>query len=244
MADTVKTVGYSLYENYLRKNEDEATYFARVNSRRRITRNDLVEMIAKRNTTVTKQEISSVLDHLEELVMDNLKMGFTVQTGLFTVSVGVRGSFESMDDEFDPDRHRTVINVRNSPALKKLSEKELAVVKQSTNLPNPSVFNLFDYDSGTTNSRLPPGNVAALTGNCLKIDRSDETQGIFFTPEEGAESVKAEKIIFSTNRKLVFKIPAELPPGSYTVSVRCGFGTDLRTSSMKSTVTTAEEVSA
>ena len=65
-----------------------------------------------------------------------------------------------------------------------------------------------------------------------------------FTPEEGVESVKAEKIIFSANRKLVFKIPAELPPGSNAASDRCGFGTDLRTSSMKSTVSTGEEVSA
>lgn len=244
MADTVKTVGYSLYENYLRSEEDVISFYARVHARGRITQKDLIDMIVKRNTTVTKQEVAAVLEHLEEVVMDNLQMGFRVQTGLFTISVGVRGSFDAMEDEFDPERHKTVINVRTSPGLKKLARAGLAVEKMGPTLPQPSLFSIFDYDSKTTNFQVTPGNVASLTGNNFQIDPEDENQGIYFLSDANPEGAKVENIVHSTKTKLVFTIPSSLTSGNYKVQVRCGFGEALRDSTMKALVTVGEEVNA
>jgi hypothetical protein len=244
MADTVKTIGYSLYENFMRNEEDGLSYYAKVKSRGFVTRNDIIDMIVERNTTVTRQEIASVLEHLEEVVKSNLKMGFTVQTGLFTVSVGIRGSFDALDDEFDPLRHKAVINVRTSPSLKKLAATGLTLEKGKPTLPNPSVIKLFDYKTRTTNLRLTPGSVASVSGSKLRIDTEDENQGIFFINEENPEGIKVEDIVFSTDGKLVFNVPENMENGEYMVTVKCGFGEDLRTSTMKSSVTVGEEVTA
>jgi hypothetical protein len=244
MADTVKTVGYALYENFMRTEEEGSSYYARVNSRGRVTKNDLIDMIVDRNTTVTRQEVASVLEHLEEVVINNLKMGFTVQTGLFTVKVGIRGSFDSLDDEFEPSRHRTVINVRTAPPLKKLAAVGLSLEKGESTLPNPSAIKLFDYNSKTTNLRVTPGSVASLSGSKLLLDPEDENQGIFFISEENPNGIKVENIVFSTSRKLVFTVPADLEAGSYTVKVVCGFGSALRISEMKSELTVGGEVTA
>ncbi len=123
MANTAKTTGYALYENFMRGEEEDTSFYAKVKSRGLVTREDLISMIVDRNTTVTRQEIASVLEHLEEVVTSSLKMGFTVQTGLFNVKVSIRGSFDSMEDEYDPSRHRVVINVRTSQSLKKLASE-------------------------------------------------------------------------------------------------------------------------
>ncbi|MBN1646892.1 MAG: DUF4469 domain-containing protein [Spirochaetales bacterium] len=244
MADTVKTIGYSIYENCLREEEGVTSFYARVNPRGRVRQSDLADMIVERNSTVSKQEVLSVLQHLEEVVFSCLQMGFNVQTGLFSARMSIRGAFDSMEDEFEKGRHTLKLNMHVSPSLRKRAEKDFVTEKAGSHLPVPSVFELFDYDSRTTQSRVTPGNVASITGNNFRFDPADERQGIFFLNGENPEGVKVESIIFAKTRNVVFTVPASLEPGNYTVQVRCGFGADIRAASMKSLITVSEEVTA
>jgi hypothetical protein len=244
MASTVKTIGYSLYENYLRDEEGVTSYYARVNPRGSVTPNDLADMIVDRNSTVSKQEVMSVLQHLEQVVFSCLQMGFNVQTGLFSARVSIRGKFDSLEDEFDSMRHSVRMHMYSSPSLKKLASVNFAVEKQGSHLPAPSVFTLFDYDSKETNLGITPGNVASLTGNNFQFDPEDARQGIFFIREGNQEGVRVENMIYTKKRKVVFTVPSGLEPGNYIVKACCGFGSDIRDAKLKSLVTVNEEVTA
>ncbi len=87
------TLGYSLYENKLQDDEGGKKFYARINSRGRMTESEIIKLMTERNSTVTCQEVTAVLDLLNEVVKSCLQMGFNVHTRLFKASLTVKGAF-------------------------------------------------------------------------------------------------------------------------------------------------------
>ena len=75
---------------------------------------------------------------------------------------------------------------------------------------------------------MTPGHTASLTGFDMRINSKNQEEGVFFISKEYPKGIKAERIISSTARNLVFLISEKLPAGAYRVKVRCGFGQTFR----------------
>lgn len=80
----------------------------------------------------------------------------------------------------------------------------------------PEVDAIFYPDTGQEN-RYVPGNGIEIVGDNLKLDRSDNVQGVFFQPATGAE-VRATSYPLVDPKKLIVSVPATLS-GPLTVRV-------------------------
>ena len=244
MASTINLIGYSLHENKLNSPSEDKNFFARVNSKGRVNEKDLVNMIVKRNSTVTKQEVTAVLDLLTEVVKSSIQMGYNVHTELFSTSLSVRGVFKSMTDEYDLDRHRVVLNVRPSKDLKTFIKSGISLEKEDTKLPSPTIFSFYDYASDSIDSIVTPGNTASIDGTNLNFDSDNEEHGLYFVNQDTMDEIKADRNVLSTPKKLVFMVPATLGNGNYSVVVKCGFGTIIRSSALQAVVNVNNQIAA
>lgn len=162
------TLGYSLYRNNLLEEEGVKRFYARINSRGRMTEKELIKMIVERNSTVTRSEVTAVLDLLNEVTKSCLQMGFNVHTRLFKASLSVKGTFEDSYDEFDNDRHTVMLRVKGSNDLREFISRDLTMEKERSRKLVPETTNFFDFASDTTDFQVTPGNVASIKGNDMR----------------------------------------------------------------------------
>ena len=64
---------------------------------------------------------------------------------------------------------------------------------------------------------LTPDSVGRVTGQHLKLEASDEQQGVFFIAEDGRE-IRAPMYVTIKPAQVIFTTPA-LDPGDYTLRV-------------------------
>lgn len=238
MAATLNTIGYALYENRLKgRGTETRNYYARVLPRGRVGEDDLVRMITERNSTVTRQEVTAVLDLLYEVVKTSLRMGCSVSTRLFHTSLSIHGVFDTMSDGYDPARHALMLKVTPAKSLKDYVAAFSGLEKDTATLPTPTLFSLYDYASGERDVLVTPGNTASLVGVNLAFDAEADGQGVYFVSDTDPAGVKADRVISASGKKIVFQVPASLSAGTYTVEIRCGFGSILRAAKLVLPVT-------
>jgi hypothetical protein len=92
----------------------------------------------------------------------------------------------------------------------------------------PEVDRVYDFKTAT----VTPGAMAELKGCNLFLTGSDSGEGICFVEEDTKNTVKVETIHRKTSGTVLFTVPEGIPSGTYTVNVRCGFGSELRTGSL------------
>ena len=80
MASKINVIGYSLLENKLRPAEGKKFFRAQINAKGRVNQEHLINMIVKRNSTVTRPEVTAVLDLLQEVVEESMQNGFNIHT--------------------------------------------------------------------------------------------------------------------------------------------------------------------
>ena len=64
-----------------------------------------------RGSTVTKAEARAVLEEYGAAMIYLLKEGYTINTSLFKIALGIGGVFTDENDVFDPARHQINLNV-------------------------------------------------------------------------------------------------------------------------------------
>lgn len=233
---TSKTLGYSLYRNNLAA-DDGAKFYARVSKKGKVTEKELIDSMIRMNSTVTRQEVGAVLDLLFEAIKDKVQEGYNVHTRIFKTSLSIKGGFEDTDDEFDSDRHKVRIHVRESALLKKFIDKELSLEKSVADERSPRIMSIYDFASDTNSRTITAGNVATIKGKNLYFDTQDERQGVFFTNTDTNEVFRSAEIRSGSNLSATFMVPQEITAGTYNVHVVCGFGTIIRNAALVEQVT-------
>jgi hypothetical protein len=235
MEQTTSTIRYSLRENRLPVPNAPACV-AQVHGYKTVTRDMLVAIMANANTTVSRQDIIVVLDLLESTVKQELLNGNRVVTNLFSACVSITGGFDSPDAEFDKTTNRVKVNMNTARGLQNWVDYAARTEKIRGKARVPEVDRVFDFTSATANATVTPGAMAELKGCNLFLTGSDSGEGIYFVEEETNTAVKVETIHRKTSGTVLFTVPAGMTAGTYTVSVRCGFGSELRTGSLKQSI--------
>ncbi len=108
--------------------------------------------------------------------------------------------------------------------------------KTDTSFPHPQVRQFTDMKSGKRNSTLTPGAPAIVRGGRLKFDPDDPEQGAFFMNEKNQLS-RVPEVLTNNFSRLVFMVPADLPPGVYRFVVKSKLNTrQLRSGELDSTL--------
>jgi hypothetical protein len=206
---------------------------ARVKSNATLDLQGIVKLAIKRGTSLTETDLAGAATLLFEVITDEVANGNSITLPLVNIRPGIKGVFASASDSFDPSRHVKRATL-SSGLLLSSKMKAAKVEKLMAALPSPVLVEYMDINSGTTNSLLTRGGIGSITGEELKFNPGNADEGIWFVPSSGGMAVKATVVANRTEGNLVFSVPAGLPPGSYTLEVRKGYGNnaELRTGSL------------
>lgn len=209
-------VKYVLSENLLTARPDD--FMATPVDVKSFDRDTIVEMMLRRGTLLTKTDILAVLNSLEEVVADIVKDGGAVNMPLFNTSFSISGVFDGAMDAFDPNRHRLYVNLNKGTLLRDV-EKQVKTSKTEGSAVAPSVIEVRDVLSGTSNERITPGGVIQVFGSGLRIEGTEPAVGLWFVPAEGAQPpVTAKALVSNKPSSLTAMVPA-LDAGTYRIRV-------------------------
>lgn len=209
---------YILVDNPLTKDRTD-DYSAQPVVSKTYGRDEIIDLMLRKGTLVTKTDAVAVMNNLEEVIVDIIKEGSTVNLPVFNTSFSISGVFDGPMDAFDPSRHKLNVNLTKGTLLRD-AEKEVRLTKTEGIAPAPTIVEIKDVVSGSINDVLTPGGVIQLWGSGLKIDRTEEGAeaiGLWFVPESGAP-VKSEVLVVNKPSTLIAMVPA-LAAGKYTIKV-------------------------
>lgn len=225
---------YALRKNPLKA--DEQLYYAQIENRTTYDFGQLLQEVTREGSILKDTETEAVIRELFKQLARLMKEGIAFRSEYFSMVPGIRGSFQHSDDSFDPNRHKVVVNVTAGRLIgNALQQVRPVKTDLSTNLPEPQ--NLLDNNTELVNSTISAGHIMELKGKNLSISKPDDpSQGVFLIKADDNETVKIDWLKINRQRLLTFKVPADLPAGSYYLELRNNYGSSedtLRTGRLK-----------
>lgn len=208
---------YSLRENLLTPEPDDC--MAQVQDVRSYSEDEIIDLMLKRGTTLSKADITAALQVYNEVVAEAVADGCAVNTPIFSTSFSISGVFNTMADSFDKTRHTISVNVNAGAALREAA-KNVRPEKTEAAATGPYITEAADIVSGAVNSTLTAGGILRLTGSRLKFDAADAEQGVFLVPADGGEAVKCGVVAENKPARVMVMVPADVKSGAYSVEVR------------------------
>jgi hypothetical protein len=207
---------YSLNKNYLTLTPDDCV--ARPSTIGVMSREDLIREISQEGTGITSYETESLFKRLETVIIDCLKKGYAINTPLINIIPSVTGVFANYEDSFDKNRHHLHFKMKSGVLLKHAAE-EIKMHKVDRKKVIIDIFSFTDHLNVETSDQLQPGSVGQLNGKLLKLDATDENQGIFLIADDSTE-YRVSVYVTNTNGKQIFQIPGDLIAGNYQLELR------------------------
>lgn len=212
------SINFSLYKNTL--NNGTSQFRAVTQSSGTMTYEQIVELVVKQNSTVTRADVLAVLDNFFTVIEDALLLGFNVNTPGANYRASVKGSFDRDTDGFIPGRNMVEASINPGPRLRRAMRHAQAQKQESSsNKPRPAYY--LDLNSDELNQGITPGGMGQITGYRLKFDPADPEQGIFFI---NGSTTRVSVVGHNGPSKLMFMVPPDLASGEYTLEVRSTLG--------------------
>lgn len=205
---------YYLAENLL--TPDPNDYAAKPTNVRSYTLGEIIERIANKGMTLTKVDITAVLQAYHDEIGSIIADGGAVNTSLFNVQPSISGVFNNATDSYDAARHKIKTNLSGGTIIKEATTK-ISVSKVAAPAQGSQITSVIDKTSNITNDQLTASAPIEITGSRIKIT-DEPTAGVFFIAEDGTES-QATMIVTNNPSNLVVMTPA-LASGKYMVEVR------------------------
>ena len=207
---------YSLRENLLTADPDDC--MAQVQNVRSYSQDEIIDLMMRRGTTLTRADVAAVLQVYSEVVGEITADGCAVNTPLFNTGFSIAGVFTSMSDSFDKNRHTVSLNINAGTGLRD-AVKSVKTEKTEGSNTDPYITEATDVVSGVVNSVLTAGGILRLTGARLKFETADEAQGVFLMPETG-DAVRCTVVAENKPARVMVMIPADIAAGTYYAEVR------------------------
>ncbi len=223
------TIKYSLHKNRLPNGGN--TYRARVQYVRVVNLEGVLDRMVLQHSTLTRADMLAVLEEFLVAVLQLLLDGVRVVTPLGEFGLTIKGTFDSVQDKFQPGRHQIELVLKPGKRLEREFKRQARAMRVAGKVPYPTPWVYTNLADPAAADRLLPGQMARLTGANLKFNPADERQGLFLIPlTAGLDSppagpaVRVNGVGYNTSRKLLFLVPLDLPPGPYCLEVRAIFG--------------------
>jgi hypothetical protein len=207
-----------LSKNLLTDREDD--FYGRVVNIASVSEDELIERVVKSGTDIHAATLKASYDLLKRQAIDAIVRGEIVSFGLGHIALDVHGTFIGQGAQWDSKTNRLAARITASKDLReRLAKTPVHVLGEA---PDNSVINsIADIASDTVNDKLPPGGIANIKGNRIKITGTDPTIGLYFTEQETKEETPIPSTAIGTNdpSKISFVIPASIVPGDYLLSI-------------------------
>ena len=207
---------YALRENLLTPEPND--YMAQVTDSQSYDMEKVIDKMIERGSTLTKADITAVMQIYSETICSLLEEGFQINTPLINTSMSISGVFNGATDSFDSSRHNVNINITPGTKLKETLSK-VKTQKVEAASTDPFVTEVKDIVSGKVNESLTKGGILQAVGARLKFDNSDESQGVFLVPETG-NAVRCGIVAENKPARIMAMIPADITAGTYYLEIR------------------------
>jgi len=188
-------------------------YIAKVKKQGIVYQEELVEEMLKKNTSLTRQDILAVISLMKESLMEKIHRGYAVHTELFRAGTSIKGDFKSLSDKFDPEKHRLCFSMKAPLDLQKEIESQAAVQQVRQEKQQPLIRSIYRFEENRSSHRFLPGDLVEIHGRAFIAEKNLE---VLLTEDDSSYSLEIHRI---SERRILCNIPADIPPGSYTLLV-------------------------
>lgn len=213
------TIKAYLYDNVLTK-DNPNDLIARTSSERSLN----VKQICGAAVSRGGAEVSAAaMEHAVQLFLKEMAYqlcdGYSVNTGYFTASTTIRGTFGSTTEQYDPKKHSILFQFSQGERLRaeipNISVSILGVADASA-----AILQVTDVKTGSVNDLLTPGRNLRIAGTKIKVAGDDPAVGVFFveTASQTRTPVDPADVVVNNPSELIVVIPT-LPAGTYALEV-------------------------
>lgn len=206
--------------NLLSGEDGGETFTGRVADIGVLTRETIVRDIVTlgKNEGVGYDTLLRLWDTAEQAVIDRLKRGFRVKGAVCEAKLGVRGTFASRSEKFNPEKHSIVPVFTAGEALLSALKDVKAETVQSSEIA-PVITRVRDAESESEDT-LTPGGILEVTGTDIRVAGEVGDEGVYFVNTADESVVKADmKKIFINNPAQICLVVPPLEAGSYKIRI-------------------------
>lgn len=196
----------ALHENRMRS---DGKYYATPVNMKTLENGDIVKDMEAQGATrgIDILVLQEVLASYNAAVLDRVKRGFRVNTGLLSMSLGVHGAFESLSEPFSRGKHSLVVRMTPSADLKDaVDDVNVVIIPGGRAAPSLSAV------TGAAES----GTLLELRGSNIKLVGDDGAVGVWFVDDEGGREIKCTVLAVNTRSRVAVVVPP-LPAGRYRI---------------------------
>ena len=216
MSSILHTVRVYLYKSHLAG--DIERYYGRVAHERTLSLTEVCVNACSRggskgNPKMMEYSFREVWDEIAFCLCD----GFAVNIGFGLLRLAIHGEFNSVDEQFDPQKHRLeFIFTPLAPLYKYAPDTVIEVLgKNKTRAYISVVTNLIT----SSTSEIVSGGTVQIEGKDIKVSPlTDENTGVFFIASNGTIYPAKQYLIYNYPQKLLLQVP-DLPLGEYTIRI-------------------------
>jgi len=207
-----------LYDLPITKRKDDR--YGRVVTSRSLTEDDLITIAVSRRTDLNATSLKASMTILQEIAIEQIANGASVNFGLGYFNLGVNGVFIGDDARWDSALHS--LSVRVVPTAELRNAVKASKVDVRGMAASGAVINtVTDVTTGEVNNRLTPGGGVKLTGNKIKISGDPALTGIRLINQATNEviTIPATALLQNDPSKVTFIVPSSVVNGDYILSI-------------------------
>ncbi len=210
---------YVLYKNHLATSEDP--YFVHSQCSGIVEWDDLLDVMAKGRTTLSKPDITGCMQLFVEELQKLLADGRNVKTPFGTFYVRARGTMGDETTPFTPGsatgNHSLRIGWRPDQDFERAILAGVTLKRlESFDRTMPVLHRANSVRDDGVNAALP-GDFLRISGLRLKFDPANTNEGVFFVNGTETRAVQYAEIKPKT---LIVEVPKDLHAGEYALAVR------------------------
>lgn len=187
----------------------EVRYVARIPNPHNFDQAALVDKMIDLGTSISRGEIESILDLLQEAVVRICAEGSTASLdGFVRFAPSIGGTFAGDKDAYQTDRNSAYVNATVSAIFNSRFQKAVVVERVSSTFKRPKVSAIHDFATESINRTVTMNSIVTLTGESLKFDLQSPQEYLRFVNDDDANQfVGITKFHKQTDGQLVFLMP-------------------------------------
>lgn len=214
-------IAFSLTQVSPRLAKGKKSFRARVRTRGTFDTADIAEEMARRGAMKDMPTCRYFLSLLHEIISEKTLAGYRLKTEFFETGLSIRGTFDSIDDDFDPKRHKLLPTVCTTKSF-----KEAVAPAEVVNVSKPlkaKALSLMDAVTKSLNAFAGRHEIH-IQGDNLGICADNPDEGVFLLSK--GKTIAEAKVLKSDVQIINCRFNSSPPPGKYDLVVRSRNGAD------------------
>ena len=216
-----RRINFKLLPSSFGKGEGPCNYSARLTHNQVLDEEDVVRDMCEM-FNLPKHRVLQEIQQLSDYLVYQIRRGYQVTFGGFTVGLAISGKFDAMNAEFDPERNK--IEVVASPRYELQDAVAYLKPVNNTETMRPMIKTIscggLPLKKVNGEMVIAPGKVCCLNGVDLLGPEGVAGSSVYLEDYSGSV-VTTLTILECNTTRIDFRLDAAIKPGSYRLVFRC-----------------------